>query len=126
MSERTTARVAKDEATGREYLQGIESATKNTANVFGNGRIVLEAEVEHCFFVGAEDNFDDHAEVYRFRLWNWTLENGQANASVMIDWQDFTSEEYGWNRLLSRAVERISNARYNKTSFEPLTIGAPY
>lgn len=105
MSERTTARVAEDEATGCEYLQGVESATKNTANVFGNGRISFEAEVEHCFFAADEDNFDDHAEVYRFRLWNWTLKNGQANASVMIDWQDFTSEyfpgeEYGWDQLL--------------------------
>jgi len=74
-------------------------------------------------------NCDDHAEVYRFRLWNWSLEDGQAIASVMMNWQDctgeyFPGEEYGWDYLLREAAGRITNARYNKMIFPPVTVRA--
>lgn len=127
-----------DERTGQSYLQGVETADADRANVFGDafftrhrrglgsGLLFAEVEVRYRFFEGT---VEDYAEVHSFwvRLWRDTPDGPQAE--IIVNGQDFCAdheEEWGeWAELLRTAAERIRNARYNKREFEPRLVGAP-
>lgn len=127
-----------DGRTGQHFLQGIETADADRANVFGDtgyspaGRglntrsFVTEVEVRFRF---AEGSVEDFAEVHSFwaRAWRQTPEGLQSE--ILINGEDFNAHHEedcrDWADLLRVAVERIRNARYNRIEFEPRLVGAP-
>lgn len=128
----------KDERTGRIFLQGLETADADRANVFGDadnkpsGRglntrpLLTEVEVRYRFFEGS---VEDHSEVHSFWAREWSKTSKGAQAEVLINGEDFNAyheEDWGeWAPLLRLAVQRIRDARYNRIEFEPRLVGAP-
>ncbi len=142
--QRTTVTRIRDEASGAFYLQGVEETTLNRTNVFGDGdftpvaakrrRLSYEAEVEFAFEVRADDDKLDYSDVFRFRLWSWSLTEGGAEggaeATVLMGWQDFNGDdppgaEYGWDQLLRAAVDRLRRARSERQTGARVQVGAP-
>lgn len=128
----------RDERTGQPFLQGLETANADRANVFGDagyspsGRglntrsIVTEVEVRYRF---AEGGVDDFAEVHSFWARAWSQIPGGLQSEILINGEDFNAYHEDdwreWADLLRIAVERIRNARYNRIEFEPRLVGAP-
>lgn len=139
--QRTTVTRIRDEASGAFYLQGVEETTLNKTNIFGDGdfvpvtperkrRIAYEAEVAFAFEVRADDDKLDYSDVFRFRLWMWSLTEGGAEATVLMGWQDFNGDdppgaEYGWDQLLRAAVDRLRRARSERQPVRSMQVGAP-
>lgn len=139
--QRTTATCIRDEASGAFYLQGVEETTLNKTNVFGDGdfvpvtpelkrRISYEAEVAFAFEVRADDDKLDYSDVFRFRLWSWSLTEGGAEAELLLSWQDFNGgdppgAEYGWDQLLRAAVNLLRRARSERQTGARVQVGAP-
>lgn len=137
---RTTAKRIRDEASGAFSLQGVEETTLNRTNVFGDGdfspvaakrkRLSYEAEVAFAFEVRADDDKLDYSDVFRFRLWSWSLTPDGAEAELLQDWQDFNGDdppgaEYGWDQLLRAAVDRLRRARSECQMMKSEQVGAP-
>lgn len=133
--ERKTVTKQFDEATQKYFLQGVETADENRANVFGKWKetphdndyeghyvpatrsgtttelddIGVEAEVKFCWFDG---DVDDHAEVYHFKIYCWKNRDGILIAQEE-EWaeNDFVMEQgalYGPLSLYSAIVRRAA------------------
>jgi hypothetical protein len=138
--QRTTSTRERDEPSGAFYLQGVEETTLNKTNVFGDGdfvpvaatrkRLSYEAEVAFAFEVRADDDKLDYSDVFRFRLWMWSLTSDGAKAEILMGWQDFNGDdppgaEYGWDQLIRAAVDRLRRARSERQMMKSEQVGAP-
>jgi len=151
---RATVEAARDEATGKIFLRGTETADKNRANVFGvwrdeeeesnspwnYGGYYFEAqptnsigiEVEARFAFADMTDIEDHAEVYLWQAYNWKLEEGAAVCEKDSTFAGEYVEEAGglegpfsiYSPLVRAAVQRIQNARWNKQTIAPRIVGA--
>ena len=127
-----------DKSTKQYFLQGRETATKKSANVFGNSdcmplqsarnkQLYYEAEVEYCGTTIADDNPEDYGESYQFKLSLWHNLEAGPDQEIFIEEQDFVAghehQDYlNLTRMLRVAVDRIRTTR-NGEPFEPLIVG---
>jgi hypothetical protein len=128
----------REEETGKDFLQGRETADAKRANVFGDGNynpfgarnanrsILFEVVVKYRFFEGT---IDDYCELHSFWVKTWKDTPDGPRAEPFINGEDFCAyhedQWRDWADLLREAVRRIRDARHMHIAFEPRLVGAP-
>lgn len=128
----------RDEKSGKDFLQGRETADAKRANVFADGDFnpikasspnqpfAWEVVVKYRFFSGT---IEDYCEVHSFWVHTWRDTPDGPQVEIFINGEDFCAYHEDqwreWADILREATERIRNARYNHIKFEPRLVGAP-